>query len=84
MWCLVHRVELAFRYALKNGSFDLVDKMLLHVHYLYMYEKSPKRCSKLESIVTDLKGAFGLDDSGIGIRPMRAFGTRWVCHKVSQ
>ena len=31
--------------------------MLLHLYYIY--EKSPKKCS---SIITDLKGAFNLND----------------------
>ena len=31
----------------------------------------------------DLKGAFHLNDEGSGVRPIRACGTRWVCHKLS-
>lgn len=81
MWCLAHRLELAIKDALRSTSFDLVDEMLLRLYYIY--EKSPKKCSELESIVTDLKGAFGLDNDGAGIQPIRASGTRWVCHKLS-
>ena len=81
MWCLAHRLELAIKDALRSTSFDLVDEMLLRLYYIY--EKSPKKCSELESIITDLTGAFGLNKDGAGIRPIRASGTRWVCHKLS-
>ena len=66
MWCLAHRLELAIKDALRSTMFDLVDEMLLHLYYIY--EKSPKKCSELESIVTDLKGgAFGMNEDGAGI-----------------
>ena len=81
MWCLAHRLELALKDALRNTSFDLLDELLLRLYYIY--EKSPKKCSELESIVTHLKEAFHLDSQGSGIRPIRACGTRWVCHKLS-
>ena len=80
MWCLAHRLELAMKDALRGTSFDLLDEMLLRLYYLY--EKSPKKCMELESIVTDLKGTFQLDE-GSGVRPIRACGTQWVCHKLS-
>ena len=60
--------------------FDLFDEMLLHLYYLY--KKSPKKCMELKSIVTDLKGAFQLNE-GSGLRPIRGYGTQWVCHKLS-
>ena len=81
MWCLAHRLELALKDALRGTSFDLLDEMLLRLYYLY--EKSPKKCSELECIVTDLKGAFHLNDEGSGVRSIRACGTRWVFHKLS-
>ncbi len=55
--------------------------MLLRLYYLY--EKSPKKCRELESIVSDLKGIFHFDEDDEGVRPIRACGTRWVCHKLS-
>ena len=79
MWCLAHRHELAIKDALRATSFDLLDEMLLRLYYIY--EKSPKKCTKLESIVTDQKGAFQLNEGGVW--PIRACGTRWVCHKLS-
>ena len=54
---------------------DLLDEMLLRLYYLY--EKSPKKCAELETIVDDLKEAFHINDEGAGIRPVRACGTRW-------
>ena len=79
MWCLAQRHELAIKDALHGTSFDLLDEMLLHLYYLSL--KSPKKCTELESIVTDLKGAFELSEGGG--RPIRACGTCWVCHKLS-
>lgn len=79
MWCLAHRLELAIKDALRDTSFNLLDEMLLRLYYLY--EKSPNKCTELESIVTDLKGAFQLNEGGV--RPIRACGTRWICHKLS-
>ena len=81
MWCLAHRLELALKDALHGTTFDLLDEMLLRLYYLY--EKSPKKCAELETIVDDLKEAFHLNDEGAGIRPVRACGTRWVSHKLS-
>ena len=79
MWCLAHRHELAIKDALRGTSFDLLDEILLCLYNLYV--KSPKKCTELESIVTDLKGAFKLNEGGV--RPIRACGTRLVCHKLS-
>ena len=81
MWCLAHRLELAIKDALHGTCFDLLDEMLLRLYYIY--KKSPKKCTELESIITDLEGAFHLNDEGSGVRPIRACGTRWVCHKLS-
>ncbi len=81
MWCLAHRLELAIKDALHGTSFDLLDEMLLWLYNLY--EKSPQKCRELESIVSDLKGAFHFDDEGLGVRPVRACGTQWMSHKLS-
>ena len=78
MWCLAHRLELD---ALKGTSFDFIDEVLLRIYFIY--EKSPKKCRELESIVNDLKEVFNFFDEGKEVRPIRACGTRWVCHKLS-
>ena len=79
MWCMAHRLELAIKDALKGTSFDLVDEMLLRLYYIY--DKSAKKCRELEGIVSDLKDCFQFDDDGV--RPLRASGSRWVCHKLN-
>uniref|UniRef100_A0A1X7TRH9 DUF4371 domain-containing protein n=1 Tax=Amphimedon queenslandica TaxID=400682 RepID=A0A1X7TRH9_AMPQE len=83
MWCLAHRLELAIKDSLKHTSFDLIDKMLLRLYYLY--KKSSKKCRELENIINDLKDAFQLNhgQGDGGLRPIRACGTRWVTHKLS-
>ena len=79
MWCLAHRLELAIKDALRDSCFDLIDDMLLRLYYLY--EKSPKKCRELESIITDLRECFEFD--GNGVRPVRAGGSRWISHKLN-
>ena len=81
MWCLAHRLELAVKDALRGTTFNLIDEMLLRIYTTF--EKSPKKCRELETIVTDLKGAFHFDDEGLGVKLIRACGTRWVSHKLS-
>ena len=81
MWCLAHRLDLAVKDALKGMAFDAVDDMLLKLYYLY--EKSPKKCRQLEDIVSDLKACVTFDDGGLGSRPIRASGSRWVSHKLN-
>ena len=82
-WCLAHRLELSLKDALKNTFFSSVDELLLQVYFVY--EKSPKKCRKLQEIVDELKAC--LDPSELplqgGNRPLRACGTRFVTHKVS-
>ena len=53
--------------------------MLTRLYYLY--EKSPKKCRELESVITDLKQCFEFDDDGV--RPVRASGSRWISHKLN-
>ena len=53
MWCMAHRLELAIKDATKATAFDLIDDLLLRLHYLY--EKSLKKCRELQDIITDLK-----------------------------
>ena len=78
-WCLAHRLELSIKDALKGTWFNDIDSMLLQLYYIY--ERSPKKCRELEDIITDLKECLEFDDAGV--RPIRASGTRWICHKLS-
>jgi len=81
MWCLAHRTELAISNALSSTTcFQLIDEMLLRLYYLY--QKSPKKCRELVNIIADLTEVYEITNQG-GTRPIRACGTRWVCHKVS-
>ena len=72
-------MELAIKNALSHTSFDLIDKMLLRLYY--MYEKLPKKYRQLEEIIDDLKICLNFDDKGI--KPVRASGSRWVTHKLN-
>ena len=79
VWCLAHRLELVLKDALKNTLFTSVDEMLMGVHYLY--EKSPKKCRELESVVVELKACLTKEEMPTkhSYRPVRACGTRFVC-----
>ena len=73
-WCLAHRLELS----IKDGtSFDAIDGMLVNLYLLY--SKSPKKCRQLEEVISDLKECLDLVDGGL--KPIRASGSRWICHK---
>ena len=80
MWCLAHRLELVIKDALCSTWFNRFNQMLCCLYYIYY--KLPKKCSELESIVMDLKGAFNVNDERSGVRPIRVCGTQWVCHKL--
>ena len=82
-WCLAHRLELSLKDALSSTHFKAIDELLLQVYYVY--EKFPKKCHKLEEIVTELKNCLEPDDmpSKGGSRPLQASGTRFVAHKVA-
>ena len=82
-WCLAHRLELALKDALKSTLFSSIDEMLLRAYFLY--ENSPKKCRELAEVVALLQQCMQPDempDKG-GNRPLRACGTRFVCHKVA-
>lgn len=81
-WCLIHRLELSLKDALKNTFFSSVDEFLMQVYYVY--EKSPKKCRELQDVVEELRACIEPTElpSG-GDRPLRACGTRFVSHKVS-
>ena len=79
MWCLAHCLELAIKDALRGSFFDSIDEMLLCLYYIY--EKSPKKCRELESVVADLRECFEFDDNGV--KPVRSCGLRWVSYKIS-
>ena len=66
---------------LKGTALYAVDNMLLKLYDLY--EKSPKKCRQLEDIISDLKACVTLDNGGLGSRPVRASGSRWVSHKLN-
>ncbi len=58
--------------------------MISCLRLYYLYKKSPKKCRELEDVVVSLKEAYDQNnDSGKGIRPIRASGTRFVSHKVA-
>ena len=46
IWCMAHRLELAFQGALKDTFFDEIDDMILRIFYLY--QKSPKKLRELK------------------------------------
>ena len=46
VWCMAHRLELAFQDALKDTFFDEIDYMILKIFYLY--QKSPKKLKKIK------------------------------------
>lgn len=83
-WCLSHRLELAnYRCFERNSVFLAVDDLLLRLYYLY--EKSPKKCRELHDVVRELMSCVDEEDfpeSG-GDKPLRACGTRFICHKVA-
>ena len=60
-----------------------VDEMLLRVYF--WYEKSPKKCRELETIIEELQACFTpveFPKTG-GHKPLHACGTRSVAHKVA-
>ena len=81
-WCLVHRLELALRDALRQTIFVQVDEMLLRAYYLY--EKAPKKCVELNEVVSELRQCLEPTDLPTegGNRPLRACGTQFITHKV--
>ena len=68
-WCLAHPLELSVKDALKPTFFATVEDLLLRLYYTY--EKSPKKCHELESIVIKLKACLEPTEmpSKGGIRP---------------
>lgn len=82
-WCLSHRLELALKDALRGTLFSSIDEMLLRAYLLY--EKSPKKCHDLDEIVECLRQYLlpaEMPKEG-GNRPIRACGSRFICHKVA-
>ena len=82
-WCLAHRLELSLKDAVKDTLFVSIDEMLLRVYYLY--EKSPKKCRELETVIEELQACFTVEEfpKKGGHKPLRACGTRFVAHKVA-
>lgn len=46
-----------------------------------IFTKNCQKSRELEEIVCDLRECLVFDDAGI--KPIRACGTRWICHKLS-
>ncbi|XP_014668748.1 PREDICTED: zinc finger protein 862-like isoform X2 [Priapulus caudatus] len=70
--CLVHRLELAYKEALKGAVHDKLVRLLAHIFTLY--HKSPLQR-------TNLRKAF--DSVGIPVvMPTRIGGTRWLGHTL--
>ena len=80
MWCMAHRLELVIKDTLKGTFLDNIDEMLLRLYYLY--KKSPKRCRKLDDVITDLKECLCFDNAGV--KPVCASGSWWVTHKLNK
>ena len=76
IWCFSHRLELAQKDALKEYV-EPVNKMLIHLYYLYT--KSSKKHRKLKNLYI-LKGEFKMYTSRV--RLMKATGTRWIDNKL--
>ena len=79
MWCLVHKLELSVKDALKGTTFAFIDEMLLCLYYIY--KKSPKMCRELDDVVLELKKFIEFDDACV--RLVRAGGSRWVLQTLS-
>ena len=60
-----------------------LDEMLLSVYYLY--EKSPKKCRELETVIEELQTCFTIEEfpKKGGHKLLRACGTRFIAHKVA-
>ena len=52
-WCLGHRLELSLKDALKTTFFASINELLVQI--CFMYEKSPKKCRELDTVVEELK-----------------------------
>ena len=83
VWGVDHRLELALKDALKNTIFNDIDYMLLRLYYLY--HKSSKKSRELEEVVQSRRHCLEpskMPEKG-GNKPLRACGTRFICHKVA-
>ena len=70
--CFDHRLELALKDAFQDiKPFQMVDKILMKIDYLY--QNSPKRLRELKAFSKDLEEAVP--------KPTKAYGTRWIDHK---
>lgn len=59
--------------------FNEVDEVLLRLYYLY--ENSPKKLRGLYELHLAYKETFKFQEGAV--KPKRATGTRWICHKLS-
>ena len=77
-WCVAHRLELSLEDALKSTSFESVDEMLRQLYYLY--KKAHKKYRQLKEIHDEYEKVYDFDTGSI--KPKKANGSRWVCHKL--
>ena len=78
-WCVAHRLELVLKDALSSTYFKEVNEVLLRLYY--MYKNSPKKMRGLYELHLAYKGTFPFLEGSV--KPKRASGTRWICHKLS-
>lgn len=76
-WCLSHRLELAFKDALKNDM-EEVDTALRDLYGIYQY--SGKRLRELRMLYDILKDIYEFENGEV--KPSKACGTRWIDHKL--
>ena len=69
-----HRFELSLKGAFQDiKSFQMIDKILMKIYYLY--PNSPKRLIELKAFSNVLEEAVP--------KPAKVYGTRWIDHKFS-
>ena len=76
-WCLSHRLELAFKDALKKDM-EEVETALRDLYGIYQY--SGKRLRELRMLHDILKDVYEFENGEV--KPSKASGTRWIDHKL--
>ena len=75
---MAYKLELGIQDPLNGTYFDKVDKLLLHIYYLY--KRSPEKLRELSDIHDLVKESIEFDASGI--KSMKASSTCWIAHNV--
>ena len=81
--CPAHQLDLSLKDARSGTLFPSIDNVLMRLYYLY--NKSLKKCRKLEDVVAELRECLEpmqMPTTGGG-RPFRACSTRFITHKVA-